>query len=133
MNSRPKLLAAIGITLLLGSACVTKDPSPAARTSVSPKSAVSEKKEPPVQRTILSMSGTYCEFYLVDVEAAISDVPGVKDVDLTTMQGHAIVTYVAGKMNPNHLLAAVRSVKGDGYRCKAEIEKDGVGGKVVRY
>jgi copper chaperone CopZ len=75
----------------------------------------------PEKRAVLSLRGQFCEFYLPQVEAALEKVPGVIGVDFKTVKGGAVVTYEAGKLSPIALLAAVSSVKGDGYYCRGKV------------
>jgi hypothetical protein len=83
------------------------------------------------QRVNIKLSGEYCMFYLLDLEKALKKVPGVKGLDFETMKNHVIVTIVPGKVNPRLLLSAVRSVKGEGYRCNGRF--DGEPGPVQNY
>jgi len=84
------------------------------------------------QQTVnIRLGGKYCAFYQVDLEKELKHVPGVTDVDFLTMRGHVYVTMMAGKVNPNSLLAAIRRVKGDGYYCTGQFE--GEPGRVERY
>jgi copper chaperone CopZ len=78
----------------------------------------------PEGRVILKLGGQLCEFDLPGVEQALLKVAGVKAVDLKTMKGAALVTYEAGNVSPTALIAAVRSVKGDGYHCTAKVMPD---------
>jgi copper chaperone CopZ len=80
-----------------------------------------EGRPRPEQRAILALSGQACELYHVDVEAALRKVSGVRDVDLQTMKGHAILTIEAGVVSPGQLLAAVSSVHGPDYSCKGKL------------
>jgi len=75
------------------------------------------------QKVTLALGGTFCDLYLGEVETALKKVTGVTAVDFKSMKGHAVVTGEAGKMKPEQLTAAVNSVKGDGWHCKAEVKK----------
>ncbi|HKW86162.1 MAG TPA: hypothetical protein VJM82_03745 [Nitrospiraceae bacterium] len=72
------------------------------------------------QRVVIRLEGLNCGFYLVDVANALKQVPGVRDVDLQSVQGHAVITMLAGKVSPSRLLSAIKSVKGDGYYCNGK-------------
>jgi periplasmic mercuric ion binding protein len=89
------------------------------------------KAEAATQRVNMVLGGEYCQFYLVDVEKALKNVAGVKSVDFDTMKAHVVITMVAGKVNPRHLLSAIRSVKGDGYHCTGSF--DGEPGPVQNF
>lgn len=83
------------------------------------------------QSVNIRLGGKYCSFYEVDLAKELRQIPGVTDVDFQTMRGHVYVTVVAGKVNPNSLLAAIRRVKGDGYYCTGQFE--GEPARVERY
>jgi hypothetical protein len=80
------------------------------------------------QRVAIRLTGRYCMFHAFDLEQALKRVAGVIGVDFESMRGNVIVVMRAGQVNPDHLLAAVRQVKGDGYYCKGEF--NGEPGKV---
>ena len=80
------------------------------------------KAEAATQRVNIKLGGEYCQFYLIEVDKALKNVAGVMAVDFDTMTAHVVVTMAAGKVNPRHLLAAVRSVKGEGYHCIGSFE-----------
>lgn len=80
------------------------------------------------QRVAIQLSGRYCLFHTYDVAEALKRVPGVLGVDLASVQTSVIVIMDAGKVNPDHLLSAVRRIKGEGYECRARFE--GEPGKV---
>ena len=80
------------------------------------------------QRVAIRISGRYCLFHAFDLEQALKRVSGVMAVDFEAMRGNVIVVMKAGKVNPDHLLSAVRGVKGDGYYCRGEF--NGEPGKV---
>ena len=80
------------------------------------------KAEAATQRVNIKLGGEYCQFYLIEVDKALKNVEGVKGVDFDTMTAHVVVIMVAGKVNPRHLLSAVRSVKGEGYHCIGSFE-----------
>lgn len=75
----------------------------------------------PEKRAVIALGGRFCEFYQPDVEEALYKVQGVRSLDFGTMKGNVIVSYEAGSVNPLALLAAVNSVKGDGYYCKGKV------------
>lgn len=72
------------------------------------------------QRVAIRITGRYCMFHAVDLEKALMHVAGVIDVDFESMRENVVVVMNAGKVNPDHLLAAVRGVRGKGYYCKGE-------------
>ncbi|MET0514843.1 MAG: cation transporter [Nitrospiraceae bacterium] len=74
------------------------------------------------QKVTLMLGGKFCESYLGEVKDSLAKVEGVKDVDLKSMKGHAVVT-VDGKTKPDQLAAAVNGVKGDGWHCTAQVMK----------
>lgn len=80
------------------------------------------------QRVAIRLSGRYCMFHAFDLEQALKRVSGVIGVDFESMRGNVIIVMRAGQVNPDHLLSAVRQVKGDGYYCKGEF--NGEPGKV---
>jgi hypothetical protein len=80
------------------------------------------------QRVAIRLAGRYCMFHAFDLEQALKRVSGVIGVDFESMRGNVIIIMRAGQVNPDHLLSAVRQVKGDGYYCKGEF--NGEPGKV---
>ena len=76
------------------------------------------------QRVSIRLEGRYCLFHTSDLTQALTQVPGVVGVDFDTFPSHVIVIMNAGKVNPDHLLAAIRQTKGDGYQCKGAFEGD---------
>ena len=52
------------------------------------------------QKVTLKLGGNFCDAYLGDVSEALKKVPGVKDVDLKSMKGHAVVTSEGDKTKP---------------------------------
>ena len=80
------------------------------------------------QRVAIILSGRYCLFHAYDVAEALKRVSGVVGVDLQTVQNNIIVIMDAGKVNPDHLLSAIRRIKGQGYECRGRF--DGEPGKV---
>jgi hypothetical protein len=72
------------------------------------------------QRVTIKLSGRYCKFHIFDLTEALKRVSGVIDVDFETLNDHVIVVMNAGKVNPDHLLSAVRQIKGDGYYCNGK-------------
>ena len=74
------------------------------------------------QKVTLMLGGKFCDSYLGDVSDALKKVAGVKDVDLKSMKGHAVVT-VDEKAKPDQLATAVNGVKGDGWHCTAKVMK----------
>lgn len=80
------------------------------------------------QRVAIKLGGRYCSFHIIDLEAALKRVSGVIGVDFESMNGNVIVAMHAGQVNPDHLLAAIKGVKGDGYYCTGRF--NGEPGKV---
>jgi hypothetical protein len=74
------------------------------------------------QRVSIRLGGRYCLFHTIDLTHALTRVSGVMGVDFETFPGHVIVLMKAGKVNPDHLLAAIRDTKGEGYQCRGEFE-----------
>ena len=74
------------------------------------------------QRAAIRLGGRYCFFHTIDLTQSLTRVSGVVDVDFDSFPGHVIVVMKAGKVNPDHLLGAVRQIKGDGYHCTGEFE-----------
>ena len=74
------------------------------------------------QKVTLMLGGKFCDSYLGDLSDALKKVAGVKDVDLKSMKGHAVVT-VDEKAKPDQLATAVNGVKGDGWHCTAKVMK----------
>lgn len=75
------------------------------------------------QKVTLMLGGKFCDAYLGDVSDALKKVSGVKDVDLKSLKGHAVVTVDSGKTKPDQLATAVNGVKGDGWNCTAQVMK----------
>ncbi len=71
----------------------------------------------------LMLGGKFCEFYPDDIEKALTELSGVKAVDLKSMKEHAIVTVDTSKTKTEELTAAVNKVKGSGWHCTAEVMK----------
>lgn len=80
------------------------------------------------QRVAIRIGGRYCKFHILDLTESLKRVSGVIDLDFESMRGNVIVVMKAGKVNPDHLLSAIRQVKGDGYYCKGVL--NGEPGKV---
>lgn len=83
-----------------------------------------DQTEASTQRVNIKLGGEYCKFYLLDIDKALKKVTGVKGVDFQTMKDHVIVTMLHGKVKPQELLSAIRSVKGDGYHCTGHFDGD---------
>ena len=75
------------------------------------------------QKVTLMLGGKHCDSYSNDVETALKKVPGVKNVDLKSMPGHAVVETEAGKAKPEDLKTAVNGVKGSGWNCTGKVMK----------
>jgi len=80
------------------------------------------------QRVAIKLGGRYCKFHIVDLTESLKRVSGVISVDFESANGHVIVVMNAGKVNPDHLLSAIRQVKGEGYYCNGKF--NGEPGKV---
>ncbi len=80
------------------------------------------------QRVAIKFGGRYCTFHIADMAESLKRVAGVIGVDFNTMRGNVIVAMKAGEVNPDHLLAAIRQIKGEGYYCTAQF--NGEPGKV---
>jgi len=80
------------------------------------------------QRVVIQLSGRYCLFHTYDVAEALKRVSGVLGVDMDSVPSSAIVVMDAGKVNPDHLLSAIRHIKGEGYECRGRF--NGEPGKV---
>jgi len=63
------------------------------------------------QKTALMLGGKFCEFYPKEFTAALMAVKGVTNVDLKSMEGHAVVTH-DDTVKEETLIQAVESVKG---------------------
>ena len=74
------------------------------------------------QRVSIRLEGRYCLFHTNDLAQALTHVSGVLGVDFDVFPGHVIVLMKAGKVNPDHLLAAIRQTRGEGYQCRGEFE-----------
>ncbi len=83
--------------------------------SILPATAAEEK------HIKLMLGGNFCGFYPDDVKKALTELSGVKAVDLKSMKEHAIVTVDTSKTKPEELTAAVNKVKGSGWHCTAEV------------
>lgn len=75
------------------------------------------------QKVMLMLGGKFCDAYLGDVRDALTKMAGVKDVDLKSMKGHAVVTVEGGTAKPEQLAAAINRVKGDGWYCTGQVMK----------
>ncbi|HJR77633.1 MAG TPA: heavy-metal-associated domain-containing protein [Nitrospiraceae bacterium] len=75
------------------------------------------------QKVTLMLGGKFCDLYLGEVSNALTKIDGVKNVDLKSMKGHAIVTIDGEKTKPAQLAKAVNGVKGDGWHCAGEVMK----------
>lgn len=125
-SSKTSWYAGVGFALFMLTACAAKDCMPSrgqaslirgtAATPVEEEDRTGSEK-----RTVLSLTGQFCEFYLPQVGAALERVPGVIGVDFKTVKGGAVVTYESGKLSPVALLSAISSVKGDGYFCRGKV------------
>ncbi len=71
----------------------------------------------------LMLGGKFCEFDPDDIKKALTELSGVKAVDLESMKGHALVTVDTSETKPEELTAAVNKVKGSGWHCTAEVMK----------
>ncbi len=69
----------------------------------------------------LMLGGKFCEFYPDDIKKALTELSGVKAVDLKSMKGHVLVTVDTSETKPGELTAAVNKVKGSGWHCTAEV------------
>ncbi len=85
--------------------------------SIPPAAAAEEKQ------FTLKLGGKFCEFYPDNIKQALTELSGVKAVDLNSKKGHAIVTVDPSKTKPKELTAAVNKVKGEGWHCTAEVMK----------
>ena len=70
------------------------------------------------QTVTLKLGGQHCEFYPEDIKSALTGISGVKQIDLESKDGHAVVT-AAGSVDPDDLVDAVNGVKGEGWHCEA--------------
>ena len=75
------------------------------------------------QKVTLMLGGKFCDAYLGEVSSALNKVDGVKNVDLKSMKGHAVVTIDGEKAKPAQLAKVVNGVKGDGWHCTGEVMK----------
>ncbi len=73
------------------------------------------------QQITLILGGYFCEFYPDKVKKALTELSGVKAVDLKSKKGHAIVTVDTSKTTPDALTAAVYKVRGYRWHCTAEV------------
>ena len=83
--------------------------------AILPATAAEEKQ------ITLMLGGKFCEFYPDNIEKALTELSGVKAVDLKSMKGHAIVTVDTSQTKPEELTAAVNKVKGSGWHCTAVV------------
>jgi hypothetical protein len=75
------------------------------------------------QQVVLMLGGESCAKHTRAVGTALKRVEGVRSVDLTSMEGHAIVRTATGSIKPEQLTAAVGGVKGTNWHCTAEVMK----------
>ena len=76
------------------------------------------------QRVAIKLNGRYCLFHTFELAESLKRVFGVLGVDFESVQGNVIVVMDAGKVNPDHLLSAIRKIKGDGYYCAGQFNGD---------
>jgi copper chaperone CopZ len=78
------------------------------------------------QKTTLVLGGKLCESNPNEITLALMAVNGVKQVDLNSMGGQAIVSH-DGSVKPEALIAAMKGVKGTKagveWYCTAELMK----------
>lgn len=86
-------------------------------------SCVASSAQAADQQVVLMLGGASCDKHTRTVETALKKVEGVKSVDLSSMQSHAIVRAAAGSVTPEQLTAAVVGVKGTNWHCTAEVMK----------
>jgi len=72
-------------------------------------------------RITLMLKGETCLHHLDHVAQALQVVPGVRFVDLQQLPGHVIVEMDIGSAKPDHLVAAVQTVKGANWFCDADV------------
>lgn len=75
------------------------------------------------QKVTLMLGGKFCDLYLGEVSDALRKIDGVKNVDLKSMKGHAVVTIDGEKAKAAQLAKAINGVKGDGWHCTGEVMK----------
>ena len=63
----------------------------------------------------LMLGGKFCNVYFKDVRDALTNVDGVKAIDLKSIKGHAVVTVDSRKVEPEQLATAVSTVKIDSW------------------
>jgi copper chaperone CopZ len=63
----------------------------------------------------LMLGGKFGNAYLKDVREALTNVDGVKAMDLKIIKGHAVVTLDSSKVEPEQLATAVSKVKDDSW------------------
>ncbi len=71
----------------------------------------------------LMLGGKFCSAYLKDVRDALTNVVGVKAIDLKSIKGHAVAIVDSGKVKPEQLATAVGKVKVDSWSCTGKIMK----------
>jgi len=69
----------------------------------------------------IKLGGKFCESYSESVKTTLQGAAGVREVDITTKHGHAVVTGDPKVMSTGTLKNAVDGVKGEGWYCEAEI------------
>ncbi len=87
-------------------------------------SACSNNSEPEKRPThiTLILGGENCEFYLGAVKTALNKLKGVKEVDLSTQKGQAVIK-TDGTLQSSQIVDAVNSLSGEGWNCEAEFQK----------
>ena len=73
------------------------------------------------QQITLILGGHFCEFYPDKIKKALTELSGVKAVDLKSKKGHALVTVDTSKTNTDALTAAVYKVRGYRWHCTAVV------------
>ncbi len=70
---------------------------------------------------LIKLGGKLCNVYFKDVRDALTNVDGVKAIDLKSIKGHAVVTVDSSKVEPEQLATAVSTVKGDSWYYTSKI------------
>ncbi|MEK6762985.1 MAG: heavy-metal-associated domain-containing protein [Nitrospirota bacterium] len=64
---------------------------------------------------LIKLGGKFCNVYFKDVRDALTNVEGVKAIDLKSINGHAVVTVDSSKVEPEQIATAVSTVKSDSW------------------
>ena len=100
--------------------------------AVLPMAASAENKDSPghllrisgqdTNQAIVQIGGRQCEYHRSDVEGALRQFEGVRQVEFLNNHGTVLVRFESGAVKPEQLAQAVERALAMGWGCKAWIE-----------